>query len=255
MSRSYDCARPRERERGLAAAEAALGRGALVVVPTDTVYGVAADAFAPLAVDDLLAAKGSGRDAPPPVLVGDPTGLDALATQVPAWARDLAEAFWPGGLTLVLPAQPTLAWDLGDTGGRVALRMPLHPVALELLARTGPLAVSGANTVGSPVPRSAEDARDMLGDAVAVYLDGGACLDEPASSVVDATGATPRLLRAGAVPLALLREVVPDGWDDEEPDAEPDEGVQDPDAEDPDAHDPDVQHEDHDQPQPEEAAP
>lgn len=221
MSRTYDCAVPRDRERGLAAAAAAISRGALAVVPTDTVYGLSADAFSPEAVADLLAAKGRGRSSPPPVLVGDVATLDGLATGVPAYARELVEAFWPGGLTVVLTAQPTLAWDLGDSGGTVALRMPLHPVALELLERTGPLATSGANTTGAPAARSAEEAAGMLGDSVAVYLDGGPCLDDLASTVVDCTGSHPVLLRAGAVPEPLLREVVPDGWD-EEPDGEPD---------------------------------
>ena len=216
MSRTFDCAVPRERERGLAAAAAAVGRGALVVIPTDTVYGVGCDAFDPAAVDALLQAKGRGRDAPPPVLVGDVATLDGLATGVPSYARQLVEAFWPGGLTVVLTAQPTLAWDLGETGGTVALRMPLHPVALELLERTGPLAVSSANTTGDPAALSAEAAREMLGGSVAVYLDGGSCLDDLASTIVDCTGGGPVLLRAGAVPEELLREVVPHGWDGDE---------------------------------------
>jgi L-threonylcarbamoyladenylate synthase len=215
VSRSFDCAVPRDRERGLSAAAAAVSRGALVVVPTDTVYGVSADAFTPAAVADLLAAKGRGRAAPPPVLVGDVATLDGLATGIPTYARDLVEAFWPGGLTVVVPAQPTLAWDLGDTGGTVALRMPLHPVALELLARTGPLATSSANLTGQPAATSMTAARDMLADSVAVYLDGGPCLDELASSIVDCTGPGPVLLRAGAIAEHLLREVVPDGWDPE----------------------------------------
>ncbi len=216
VSRTFDCAVPRDRERGLAAAAAAVGRGALVVLPTDTVYGVGCDAFDPAAVDALLQVKGRGRDAPPPVLLGDEATLDGLATGVPAYARQLVEAFWPGGLTVVVTAQPTLAWDLGDTGGTVALRMPLHPVALELLERTGPLAISSANTTGEPAAPSVAEARDMLGDAVAVYLDGGACLDDLASTVVDCTGAGPVLLRAGAIAEELLREVVPHGWDGEE---------------------------------------
>ena len=216
MSRTFDCAVPRDRERGLAAAAAAVGRGALVVVPTDTVYGIGCDAFDPAAVEALLLAKGRGRDAPPPVLVGDVATLDGLATGVPTYARQLVEAFWPGGLTIVVTAQPTLAWDLGDTGGTVALRMPLHPVALELLERTGPLAVSSANTTGDPAALSAAEASGMLGGAVAVYLDGGECLDDLASTIVDCTGSAPVLLRAGAIPEALLREVVPHGWDGEE---------------------------------------
>lgn len=220
MSRSFDCAVPRDRDRGLAAAMAAIGRGALVVVPTDTVYGLSADAFTPAAVTALLAAKGRGRSSPPPVLIGDVATLDGLAAGVHTYARELVEAFWPGGLTVVVAAQPTLSWDLGDSGGTVALRMPLHPVALELLARTGPLATSSANVTGEPAAGSAADARRMLGDAVAVYLDGGPCLDELASTIVDCTGDVPVLLRAGAVPEHLLREVVPDGWDEQ---ADPDE--------------------------------
>ncbi len=222
MSRTFDCAVPRDRERGLAAAAAALSRGALVVVPTDTVYGVSADAFTPQAVTDLLMAKGRGRDSPPPVLVGEIATLDGLASDVPPYARDLVEAFWPGGLTVVLRAQPTLTWDLGETGGTVALRMPLHPVALELLEVTGPLATSSANTSGDPAATSAEQARDMLGDSVAVYLDGGACLDDLASTIVDCTGPRPALLRTGAIAEALLREVVPTAWEgDPEPEPEP----------------------------------
>ena len=213
MSRTYDCAVPRERERGLAAAAAAVGRGALAVVPTDTVYGISADAFSAAAVASLLAAKGRDRSMPPPVLIPDATLVDALAVGVPGWARDLVEAFWPGGLTIVCRAQPTLDWDLGDTGGTVALRMPLHPVALELLARTGPLATSSANTTGSPAATVCAEAEEMLGGSVAVYLDGGPSLDAAASSIVDVTGDGPRLLRAGAVPEGLLREVVADGWD------------------------------------------
>lgn len=231
MSRTFDCAVPRDRERGLAAAAAAIARGALVVVPTDTVYGVSADAFTPSAVEDLLAAKGRGRSSPPPVLVGDIATLDGLATGVPAYARELVEAFWPGGLTVVLRAQPTLDWDLGDTGGTVSLRMPLHPVALELLERTGPLATSGASVAGSAPAASVEEASGMLGDSVAVYLDGGPCLDELASTVVDCTGPHPVLLRAGAVSEAQLREVVPSGWDPE-PDDGPGAAADGPDAED-----------------------
>lgn len=222
MSRTYDCAVPRDRERGLSAAAAAVSRGALVVIPTDTVYGVSCDAFAPAAVTSLLEAKGRGRDVPPPVLVGDIATLDGLGAGVPTYARDLVEAFWPGGLTVVVGAQPTLSWDLGDTGGTVALRMPLHPVALELLAVTGPLATSSANTTGDPAALSMSEAKGMLGDAVAIYLDGGACLDDLASSIVDCTGERPRLLRAGAIDEDLLREVVPGLWEgDPEPEPEP----------------------------------
>lgn len=210
MSLFYDCSDPAERAEGLAAAVDSVKRGELVVLPTDTVYGIGADAFQPDAIDALLATKGRGRDMPVPVLVGSWTGLDGLTLVVTPTARELVEAFWPGGLTLVVEHAPSLAWDLGDTRGTVAVRMPLHPVALELLARTGPMGVSSANRTGQPPPATAEEARDQLGYPVAVYLDGGPSGDPTPSTIVDVTGEVPRVLRAGAVPLEKLREVVPD---------------------------------------------
>jgi tRNA threonylcarbamoyl adenosine modification protein (Sua5/YciO/YrdC/YwlC family) len=143
------------------------------VIPTDTVYGVAADAFDPKAVERLLHAKGRERTSPPPVLIpGIPT-LDALATEVPEPVRQLVAEFWPGGLTVILHAQPSLQWDLGETRGTVALRMPADKIALELLSETGPLAVSSANLSGQPSATTAADAQAMLGESVTVYLDGG----------------------------------------------------------------------------------
>lgn len=186
-----------------------LSRGGLVVLPTDTVYGIAADAFTPPAVQALLDAKGRGRQMPPPVLIGDVRTLDGLATDVPEGARALAEAFWPGGLTLIVRAQPSLAWDLGETRGTVALRVPDHETARALLRRTGPLAVSSANRTGSPAAVTAQDAYDQLGDSVAVYLDGGDAPGQVASTIVDATGPTLRLVRAGAIGLEQLNEVTP----------------------------------------------
>ena len=188
-------------------AVAAVGRGALVVLPTDTVYGIGADAFAPAAVAALLAAKGRGRQMPPPVLVPDLRTLDGLATEVPDGARLLAEAFWPGGLTLICRAQPSLMWDLGETRGTVALRMPDHPAALALLRRTGPMAVSSGNLTGQPAATTAAQARDQLGASVQVYLDGGPAAGGVASTIVDATGSELRVVRDGAVSLAQLREV------------------------------------------------
>ncbi|PUB22887.1 translation factor SUA5 [Promicromonospora sp. AC04] len=185
----------------------AISRGGLVVLPTDTVYGIAADAFDEAAVAALLAAKGRGRQMPPPVLVGEVATLDGLATDVPDDARKLVEAFWPGGFTIILQAQPSLQWDLGDTGGTVALRMPDHPAALALLKRTGPLAVSSANKSGSPAAQDAADAERQLGGSVAVYLDGGEAPGGVASTIVDATGPTLRVVREGAVTLAALRAV------------------------------------------------
>ncbi|MGN8246672.1 L-threonylcarbamoyladenylate synthase [Cellulomonas soli] len=187
----------------------ALSRGELVVLPTDTVYGIGADAFAPTAVQALLDAKGRGRQMPPPVLIPDVRTLDGLATHVPEGARALAEAFWPGGLTLILDAQPSLAWDLGETHGTVALRMPDHPAALALLRRTGPLAVSSANLTGRAAAVSATDAYEQLAASVAVYLDAGDAPGQVASTIVDATGEVLRLVRAGAITLERLREVAP----------------------------------------------
>ncbi|MCC2316348.1 L-threonylcarbamoyladenylate synthase [Cellulomonas chengniuliangii] len=185
----------------------AIARGELIVLPTDTVYGVGADAFTPEAVQALLDAKGRGRQMPPPVLIPDVRTLDGLATDVPDGARDLAEAFWPGGLTLILRAQPSLAWDLGETHGTVALRMPDHPVALAVLRRTGPLAVSSANLTGKPATVTAQEAYQQLGASVPVFLDGGQAPGQVASTIVDATGPTLRVVRLGALSLAELNEV------------------------------------------------
>src|SRR6266700_1924011 len=173
MSARYDCADTQQREDGLVAAVNAVQQGQLVVLPTDTVYGLGADAFTPAAVTALLAAKGRGRNVPPPVLVGSVGAAAALTEALGPYGQDLIDEFWPGPLTLVFRASSTLKWDLGDTNGTVAIRMPLHPVALELLRRTGPLAVSSANKTGLPAAATAADAREQLAESVDVYLDGG----------------------------------------------------------------------------------
>ena len=208
--RRFDMADPAERSDGIELAIAAVRRGELVVYPTDTVYGLGADAFKPDAVQALLDAKGRGRDMPVPVLVGSPRTLDGIAADVSDTARSLVEAFWPGGLTVVCRAQPTLQWDLGDARGTVAVRMPLHPVAIEVLLATGPMAVSSANRTGHPPATTADEAADQLGDSVSVYLDGGSSGDPVPSTIIDVTGDQPRLLRAGAIPEVQLREVAPD---------------------------------------------
>jgi tRNA threonylcarbamoyl adenosine modification protein (Sua5/YciO/YrdC/YwlC family) len=204
---TFDCADPDARIAGLAAAVSAVRSGRLVVLPTDTLYGIGADAFSTTAVRSLLAAKGRGPDMPVPVLVGSWHTIDGLVTSVPRAARELVEAFWPGGLSLVLPHAPSLTWDLGVTRGTVMLRMPLHPVALELLDRVGPMGVSSANRTGQPPAVTAEAARDQLGFPVAVYLDGGPSGEPVPSTIVDVTGPVPRVLRLGAVSLEALREV------------------------------------------------
>ena len=174
MSTVYDCQQADSRVAGLTAARGALKSGRLVVMPTDTLYGLAADAFDSSAVTDLLRAKGRGRDMPVPVL----------------------------------RQAPSLAWDLGDAQGTVMLRMPLHPVALELLREVGPLAVSSANISGQSPATTVTEARDQLGGSAAVYLDGGPAEHAQASTIVDLTSEQPKILRAGAVSVDAVAEVL-----------------------------------------------
>ena len=211
MASLHDCSDGAQLLTGMRLARAAIGRGELVVIPTDTVYGIAADAFSPEAVKRLVGAK--GRTAPPPVLIpGIPT-LDALAERVPDEVRALVDRFWPGGLTIIVPARPFLDWDLGLTNGTVALRMPSNRIALELLSETGPLAVSSANLTGEPPATTAQEAQRMLGDKVSVYLDDGPAGGDytpgdrdPASTIVDATRFT-----RGSGKLSIVRHgVIPD---------------------------------------------
>ncbi len=208
VSTVYDCADPDSRAAGLTAARSALKSGRLAVIPTDTLYGLAADAFDSSAVSALLAAKRRGRDMPVPVLVGSWNTIDGLVFSVRPQARDLIRAFWPGALSLVVQQAPSLAWDLGDARGTVMLRMPLHPVALELLREVGPLAVSSANVSGQPPAATAAEAQAQLGDLVGVYLDGGKSDHAQASTIVDLTSDQPRVLREGAVPTAAVAEVL-----------------------------------------------
>lgn len=231
MSSVFDCQDEAQLLPAMRQARQAIGRGELVVLPTDTVYGVAADAFSASAVQRLLEAKGRGRQSPPPVLVPGMATLRALVAEVPEPVERLIEAFWPGGLTIVLPAQPSLSWDLGDTHGTVAVRMPANRITLELLEDTGPLAVSSANLTGQAAAIDAGDARDMLGDSVSVYLDGGMSETGISSTIIDATSLIGgsaleddqkrvRVLRDGAVSRERLREVLGDLLEAEE---EPDE--------------------------------
>ena len=207
MSAWFDCSDETQRTEGLAAAATSVLSGELVVLPTDTVYGVGADAFSPAAVTRLLAAKGRGRDMPPPVLVGSTRAASALVEDLGPWGQQLIDEFWPGGLTIVCRAQRTLNWDLGDAKGTVAVRMPQDPVTLDLLKETGPMAVTSANLTGKPAATTAEQAREQLGDAVAVYLDGGPSAGGLASTIVDLTGDVPRMLRQGAISIGRLREI------------------------------------------------
>jgi tRNA threonylcarbamoyl adenosine modification protein (Sua5/YciO/YrdC/YwlC family) len=208
MSDLFDCADSDQRSRGIASAAGAVKNGRLVVLPTDTVYGIGADAFDSAAVAGLLSAKGRGRDMPVPVLVGSWHTIDGLALVVPQATRDLIRAFWPGALSLVVRQAPSLQWDLGDARGTVMLRMPLHPVAIELLREVGPMAVSSANVSGGPPAVNVGDARGQLGDLVEVYLDGGPSAQQAASTILDLAGPAPRILRAGPVTAERIAAVL-----------------------------------------------
>ena len=208
MTRMLDCRDPQTRSAAITAAIDTVKSGRLIVLPTDTVYGIGADAFDSRAVAGLLAAKGRGRDMPVGVLVGSWHTISGLVYAVPDAAHELIRAFWPGALSLVVQQAPSLQWDLGDARGTVMLRMPLQPVALEVLSKTGPMAVSSANISGQPAATTAAEAQQQLGDLVDVYLDGGPSEQQAASTIVDLTAATPRLLREGPISAQRIAEVL-----------------------------------------------
>jgi L-threonylcarbamoyladenylate synthase len=228
----FDCTgdEPGVRAAATEAAREAVEAGECIVLPTDTVYGIGADAFSAEAVQRLLNAKGRGRDMPPPVLIGEPGLIRALAVEVPDQAKDLIARHWPGPLTVICRIQPSLRMDLGDSKDTIALRLPDHELAREILRRTGPMAVSSANLSGQPAALSCDEAIDQLGDSVAVYLDGGE-LDSSGgvpSTIVDFTHSPDgEVLRAGPLSLEVLRETVPGLVDLTEPpgDSEPSDEV------------------------------
>ena len=210
MTPVIDCTNEEGLAQGIGAAAEAVRGGQVVVLPTDTVYGVGVDAFAADAVAAVLAAKGRSRDMPLPVLVPNPQTVDGLAADVPAYARDLIQAFWPGPLTLVLHAQSSLMWDLGETNGTVALRMPGNDVTLRLLTEVGPMAVTSANVSGQPPAATILDAASQFGSAVSVYLDAGPAAGGLVSTILDCTLDAPVILRAGAVSAGQIQEVLGD---------------------------------------------
>lgn len=213
MSERIDCTDPERLAEGIETAREALSRRECVVLPTDTVYGIGADAFSPQAVAVLLAAKGRGRTMPPPVLMGSVDVLDGLAMEVPEGARDLAREFWPGALTLIVQSQPTLTWDLGETRGTVALRVPADEITRGLLQSTGPLAVSSANRTGMPAATTVDEAEQMLGESVSVYLDGGERSSQEPSTIVDCTVEPFLVVRHGAISEEQLRAVAPEAFE------------------------------------------
>ena len=209
--------------RALERAAAHVRAGGLLILPTDTVYGIGALASDAAGVSRLLAAKGRDRRMPPPVLVADPAQAADVVVRLPDAARALIGAFWPGALTLVLDARADLDWDLGESGGTVALRMPDHPLALELLRRTGPMAVTSANRTGLAPATDAAAAlaafpgRVVLADDAAgphgadiLLLDGGPTPGPVPSTIVSLAGGSPGpvVVREGVVPRAELAAVV-----------------------------------------------
>ena len=208
MTRMLDCRDPLNRSEAIAAATDAVKSGRLIVLPTDTVYGIAADAFDNGAVANLLAAKGRGRDMPVGVLVGSWHTISGLVYSVPDAAHELIRAFWPGALSLVVQQAPSLQWDLGDARGTVMLRMPLQPVALDVLRAVGPMAVSSANVSGQPPATTAAEAQRQLGDRVDVYLDGGTSEQQAASTILDLTGEVPTILRTGPISARAIADVL-----------------------------------------------
>lgn len=208
MSRIYSCADDSSRAEGISAAVDAARSGRLVVLPTDTLYGLGCDAFDNQAVANLLATKRRGPNMPVPVLVGSWDTVRGLVREFPPQTEALVQAFWPGGLSIVVPQAPSLPWNLGDTRGTVMLRMPLHPVAIELLREVGPMAVSSANISGHEPPTTAIAAKQQLGTAVAVYLDGGETPVGKPSTIIDLSGPRPYLLREGALTAERIGEVL-----------------------------------------------
>ena len=212
--RRFDCTAddPSRNAEATEAARQAIEAGECIVLPTDTVYGIGADAFSAEAVQRLLDAKHRGRDMPPPVLIGEPTLIRALAVNVPEPAKELVDKHWPGALTVICRIQPSLRMDLGDTEGTIALRVPDHELAREILRRTGPMAVSSANISGQAAALTCDEAIDQLGDAVTVYLDGGPLGDASGapSTIVDfSRDEEGQVLRRGAISIETLRETAP----------------------------------------------
>lgn len=210
MTQRIACADGAHRAQAVTAALAAVRRGDLVLIPTESVYAIATDAFSRRGVDALREVKGYDTEVPLPVMVGARSTVPGIAARVPDEARLLMEACWPGALTLLLTPQTTLAWDL-PASAPLAVRMPLHPMALALLQRSGPLVVTTANLPGLPAPTDVDDALTQVGDAVALALDAGSLATEPTlpSTVVDVTGPVPRVVRQGAVPLETLLRACP----------------------------------------------
>ncbi|MFP7707494.1 L-threonylcarbamoyladenylate synthase [Trueperella sp. LYQ141] len=181
--------------------------GQVLCLPTDTVYGIGADPRNPQAITALLAAKSRTRQMPPPVLVASIDQARELCAEINVAAQTLMEHYWPGALTIILPARPNLGWDLGQTNGTVALRMPDSPDTLALLAEIGPLAVTSANLHGRTPARDVDEAYEQLGESIALYLAGPVCASVTPSTIIDLSS-SPRIVRVGAIAPQLLSELL-----------------------------------------------
>lgn len=208
MSLRIPCANGENRERAVSTALAAVRRGDLVLVPMESTYALMTDAFSSRGVSRLRDAKGYDSRMPVPVMIGSKSTVAGVATGLTDSARALMDAYWPGLLTVMVRPQSTLAWEL-PPDAPLSLRMPLHPLALALLAATGPLVATSANIPGLPAPSDADDAIEQIGKAVFITLDAGdlATADALPSTVVDVTGEIPVMVREGAISLAELRAV------------------------------------------------
>lgn len=196
-------------EAGVAAAGSLLAKGALVAIPTETVYGLAADALNGEAVASIFAAKERPMDNPLIVHIAKRADWAPLVTHIPEHAARLADAYWPGPLTIILPASAAIPQEV--TGGltTVAVRLPAHPVARAVIKAAGcPLAAPSANRSGAPSPTTALRVAEDMNGRIAAILDGGSCDVGVESTVVDLSGETPRLLRPGGITLEQLRAVL-----------------------------------------------
>lgn len=198
MSQSPEIVPASDTERAEEAAVSALRDGKLVVVPTDTSYALLADAFQPLATRRVFDVKRRTRHVPLPVVIRSPRQVVGLVEGIPEPAERLMASYWPGPLTLVLPAAEGLTWDLGESRGTVMLRMPADELLTSLVTEIGPLVCTGANRAGMAVPRTAQEAVEQLGEGVAVVIDGGPC-ESPLSTLVDVSGERIEVLRQGAI--------------------------------------------------------
>jgi L-threonylcarbamoyladenylate synthase len=189
------------RKADIETALSALRAGEAIVFPTETFYGVGVDALNRRALERLFRIKGRDPDKPVALIAADLEMVARVVTEIPPAARRLAERFWPGPLTIVLPARAELARELSNREGGVGIRVSPHPIALELTRRLGsPLTATSANLAGQPPARTLDDAWASFGDAIAAYVDGGTLSGELPSTVISFEGAAIRIIRAGAVP-------------------------------------------------------